>query len=158
MPTYAKRTKVAPDRSRSEIERTLTRYGATGFMYGWSESGSVIGFMMKGKQYRVSVKLPKMDEYQPNAIGARRTAPQMKSSFESATRQRFRALALVIKAKLEAVESEISTVEIEFLPWMVLPNGQTVGQWLLPQIEAIQSTGKMPPLLPGGEFVDGEEV
>lgn len=26
------------DRSRSEIERTLTRYGARQFMYGWDEN------------------------------------------------------------------------------------------------------------------------
>lgn len=159
MPTYAKRTEVAPERSRSEIERTLQRYGATGFMYGWSEKGAVIGFMMQKKQYRITLRLPSVEEFQTNAIGAKRPSAQMRSAFDQATRQRYRALALVIKAKLEAVESKISTVETEFLTWMVLPNGQTVGQWMMPQLDDIYARGKMPPLLPGGDdLVEGEQV
>jgi len=138
----------------------LTRYGATGFMYGWTEKGAMIGFQIKDKQYKVNVRLPKEDEYKKNAGGASRPKDQVKPAFERAKKQRFRALALVIKAKLEAVESEISTVEIEFMPWMVLPNGETVGQWMMPQLEAIYSSGKMPPLLPGGgdDVIEGEEV
>ena len=37
--------------------------------------------------------------------------------WEQACRQRWRALALVIKAKLEAIDAEISTFEEEFLPF-----------------------------------------
>lgn len=32
---YAERTVVSPEKSRGEIERVLSRYGAKGFMYGW---------------------------------------------------------------------------------------------------------------------------
>lgn len=159
MSKYASKTEVSTDRSRDEIERTLRRYGATGFMYGWTEKGAVIGFQIKDKQYKAALRIPKEDEFIRNARGARRPQKQVKPVFERAKKQRFRALALVIKAKLEAVESDISTVEIEFMPWMVLPNGQTVGQWMMPQLEAIYQSGKMPPLLPGGDdVVDAEEV
>jgi hypothetical protein len=34
------------------------------------------------------------------------------------------------------------------LPFTVLPNGQTAGQWLAPQIEKVYLTGYMPALLP----------
>jgi hypothetical protein len=68
---------------------------------------------------------------------------------EVARRQRWRALALAIKAKLEAVESGIATFEEEFMAYIVLPDGQTVGEFLSPQIEAAYSSGRMPPLLPG---------
>lgn len=157
MTKYASRTKVSTSRSMEEIEKTLTRYGATGFMYGWSNNGAMIGFSMKGKQYKYILRLPDEDDFRVNAAGAKRPAKEKKNAVERAKLQRFRALALVIKAKLEAVESEISTVETEFLPWLVLPNGQTVGQWIMPRIEAIYQSGKMPPLLPGGdEIVDGE--
>lgn len=30
----------------------------------------------------------------------------------------------------------------------VLPNGQTVGQWMLPQVEEAYSTGNMPSFMP----------
>ena len=32
---YAAQTEVSSDRSRAEIERTLRKYGATAFAYGW---------------------------------------------------------------------------------------------------------------------------
>ena len=35
MRRYAEGTSVPVDRSRAEIERALTRYGATGFGYQW---------------------------------------------------------------------------------------------------------------------------
>ncbi|WP_198651245.1 hypothetical protein [Salinicola sp. CPA57] len=68
-------------------------------------------------------------------------------AWEQACRQRWRALALVIKAKLEAVESGITMFEEEFLAHIVLPNGGTVGGWMLPQIKKSYDSGSMPPLL-----------
>ena len=38
MSRYAEQTSVAAERSRAEIEGTLTRYGATAFMYGWGST------------------------------------------------------------------------------------------------------------------------
>jgi hypothetical protein len=51
---------------------------------------------------------------------------------------------LVIKAKLEAVAAEISTVEDEFLAHTVLPSGETVGEWVKPQVEQAYLSGAMP--------------
>jgi hypothetical protein len=56
-----------------------------------------------------------------------RTADAAEKAWEQVTRQRWRALALVIKAKLEAVTSGISTFEAEFLANTMLPDGRTVG-------------------------------
>lgn len=64
-------------------------------------------------------------------------------------RQRWRALALAIKAKLEAVETGIATFEEEFLNYIVLPDGVTVGEFIRPQIETAYATGTMPKMLPG---------
>lgn len=62
-------------------------------------------------------------------------------------RTRWRCLLLSIKAKLETVESGISTFETEFMPFTVLPNGQTVAQHALPYISEAYELKKMPPLL-----------
>jgi hypothetical protein len=56
-------------------------------------------------------------------------------------------LALVIKAKLEAVAAGIVTFEDEFAMHMVLPNGQTVREIVLPSLEIAYSTGNVSPLL-----------
>jgi len=74
----------------------------------------------------------------------RRTAEQAEAEWEKACRQRWRALVLILKAKLEAVESEIADFETEFLGHIVLPNGQTVGDHMVPQVEQAYATGAMP--------------
>lgn len=150
---YAAETKVDAGRSRAEIERTLQRYGATGFMYGWQGRRAMIGFEMDGKRIQFELEMPDPDgrefTHTPGR-GQRRSMAQQASEYEKATRQRWRALALVIKAKLEAIESGIATFEQEFLAYIALPNGQTVGQFMLPQIQRAYKDGQMPALLPAG--------
>lgn len=79
----------------------------------------------------------------------KRAAWQIETAWEQACRQKWRALNLAILAKLEAVESGITTFEEEFLAHLVLPNGRTVGQWAVPSVTKALTDGKMPPLLPG---------
>lgn len=134
---YAAGTTVSPEKSRAEIEATLKRYGADQFMGGWSGDDAVIGFRIKGLFVRLSLRAPKLPSY---------TAETKR---QQAIRQRWRALALVVKAKLEAVESGISTVEDEFLAHILIGDGQTFGEWAKPQLEATYQTGLMPAQLPG---------
>ena len=150
MPTYSKDTKVTVDRSRAEIERTLQRYGASSFMYGWNEDAAVIAFEMAGRRIKFVLPLPDAGdpEFLRTPSGRRRTQAQAEKEYEQAVRQRWRALALAIKAKLEMVESGITTLEQEFLAHIVLPSGQSVGEWLAPQVERAYTTGRMPALLP----------
>lgn len=149
MPRYAERTTVSTEASRNEIERTLQRYGARAFMYGWEGARAAVQFSMRGK--RISFQLPLPDpasrEFTHHSRGLR-TADAAQVAWEQASRQRWRALALAIKAKLEAVEAGITTFEDEFLAHIVLPNGETVGNWMVPQVEQVYLTGTMPPLLP----------
>jgi hypothetical protein len=67
-----------------------------------------------------------------------------------AIRQRWRALVLAVKAKLEAVEVGISTIEKEFLAFVVMPDGRQLLDHLLPELQAIAASGKMPKLMLGG--------
>ena len=46
MTRYAANTEVSSSRSRDEIERTLERYGADQFLYGWQEESAIVGFRM----------------------------------------------------------------------------------------------------------------
>lgn len=155
MTRYAESTGVAPERSRAEIEATLKRYGADGFMYGWQDDHALIAFRLGGRQMRFVMAMPDPAgrDLTHTATGKARTPKQAKAAYEQAVRQRWRALALVIKAKLEAVESGITTIEDEFLAHIVLPDGQSVGQWMRPQIRAAYKSGDMPMLLPyhGGD-------
>jgi len=152
MSRYAESTSVTSDKSRSEIEKTLTRYGADQFLYGWQEQAAVVGFRMQGRQVKFLLPLPDRKSREFTHTPGRdieRSPTQAAAAYEQAVRQKWRALALVIKAKLEAVESGITVFEDEFMAHIVLPGGQTVGSWMRPQIERAYQSGKMPPLLPG---------
>ena len=92
--------------------------------------------------------MPDPDDFIKTPTGRQRTVAQTRQASEQAVRQRWRALALVIKAKLEAVESGITCFEDEFMAHIVLPNGNTVSQWLIPQISSAYENGAMPKLLP----------
>lgn len=149
MSRFAEQTTVPADRSRAEIEKTLQRYGADQFMYGWDQNQAVVQFRMENRHVRFLLPMPDRndEEFILTATGRERSAPQAEAAWEQATRQRWRAMALVVKAKLEAVETGITTFEDEFLAHIVLPNGTTVGQWMGPQVEKAYLDGKMPPLL-----------
>lgn len=149
--TYAADTSVSSDASRAEIERTLTRYGADQFIYGWDRENAIIGFRLNNRQVKFFLPLPDRDSdefWKTPTRGTRRSTAQAIKEYEKAVRQKWRALALVVKAKLEAVESEITTFDEEFLAHIVLPNGETAGSWMTPQVEEAYRTGTMPELLP----------
>lgn len=150
MTRFAESTTVSADKSRAEIEKTLQRYGADQFMYGWEAERAVVQFRMNERHVRFILPMPdpadKEFTHTPSR-GTRRSAEQAHAAWEQATRQRWRALALVVKAKLEAVESGITEFEDEFLAHIVLPDQTTVGSWLRPQIAQAYDTGKMPSML-----------
>ena len=150
---YAQDTQVSTNRSRDEIERTLSRYGASQFMYGWEHGRAVIAFAADDR--RVQFMLPMPDREDPaftrTPTGKKRAAAAAEQAYEQAVRQAWRALALVIKAKLEAVAAGITEFEAEFLAHIMLPDGSTVGDWARPQLAAAYTSGAMPALMPGGE-------
>lgn len=150
MNRYAENTSVATDRSRAEIEKTLVRYGADTFMYGWEDGRAVIGFRANGRLIRFELPIPDKNdrEFTETATGRPRKDPAAYEAWEQAGRQRWRALALAVKAKLEAVAAGITTFDEEFLAHIVMPDGQTVGTWAAPQLERMYTGGQMPKLLP----------
>lgn len=153
MARYAKGTKVPASQSRAEIEKTLKNYGATGFAYGWDQEKAMIGFQLCGKHIKLALRMPsrKDPDICETPQGWERTEKQIELEWEKACRQRWRALLLIIKAKLEAVENDITSLEEEFMAHLVLPDGRTAGQFLLPQIETAYKTAEMPALLPWEE-------
>lgn len=149
MTRFAENTTVSVSASKAEIERIVERYGAGQFMSGWSGNQAVIGFTMEERQVRFVLTLPDKEErrFTHHSKGARSPDVALKE-WEQACRQRWRALALVIKAKLEAVESGISVFEDEFLANIVLPGGRTVSEEVRPSIAQAYATRTIPPLLP----------
>jgi len=148
--TYARNTTVSAIRTRNEIEETLERYGADGFAYATQGNLATVIFAMANRRIRFVLELPDPGDFRHtnHSPPRERSDRAQREAHDQACRQRWRALLLVIKAKLEAVTAGISTVETEFLANIVLPDNTTAGEWMLPQIDRAYRTGAMPPLLP----------
>lgn len=130
---YAEHTKVPVEKTKTEIEQTLVRYGADRFAY-FTESGkAVVVFEAKDRRLRFDLPLP-----------AGETDKDQK-----ARRQKWRALLLCIKAKLESVASGIESFEEAFLAHVVLNDGMTVYQHTQSRIALAYQGGEIPALLPG---------
>lgn len=148
---YAEKTSVSVSKTKADIEDLIQKAGAGQFVSGYKENMAVIGFSLANRQIRFVLPLPDKQEQKFWFTPERRTKRSEKQAYEAweqACRSRWRALYLIIKAKLEAVDSGISTIEREFFYDIVLPDGKTVGEFMATQIETAYKTGEMPPLLP----------
>lgn len=160
MSKYAATTSVSAEKTRGEIERTLTKYGADRYVYARDGSRAMVCFSLSGRSVKLELAMPDKDaaKFRRTPGGRRsRSADAAYKAWEQATRQRWRALLLVIKAKLEAVEAGIATFEDEFLAYMVVGNGQTIGQIITPQLDEISRRGKLPLLLPAPSGKEGRD-
>lgn len=155
MTTFASTTTVAPEKTRAEIDRIVTKYGATQFASGWEGSGAAVMFEMRGRRVRFNLPFADKDDkrFTHGRHWRRSTAAEQQKAYDQHVRSAWRALYLVIKAKLEAVASGIAVFESEFLAHIVIPgSGQTFGEWAIPQIErAYDEAGSLPPMLPSGK-------
>lgn len=135
MPTrrpFAQGTAVAESTSRIEIETLLRKHGATSIASGWDGTRATVLFEAHSRRVRFNLDLQ---------------APSTGKAIAE-NRRRWRCLLLILKAKLEAVAGELVTFEEEFLAQTVLPNGETVGDWMAPQVAAAYERGAgMPKLL-----------
>lgn len=154
--TYAAKTDVPVSRSRDEIERTLTRFGASAYGYMTQGGNAAITFEIKGVRVMMRMPLPDRSQFRLDSRGNRRTDSAIDRDFEQACRQRWRTLANAVKAKLAMVDDGISTVEREFLADVWVPGAnQTYGEWAIPQIAESYQRNALPPMLPGVSGVSG---
>jgi|HubBroStandDraft_2_1064218.scaffolds.fasta_scaffold13310_2 hypothetical protein len=158
MPRFAAETTVPVERSKAEIEASLIRWGADEFQTGWKESkggsdgAAMIAFRLEGLFIRFVLPIPRRDEkrftHKKDRYGYEKKLNdnQAFKEWDQEVRSRWRNLLLAIKGKLGAVECGISTIEKEFLAFIVLPNQLTVGEWMVESLAQIKA-GEMPKLL-----------
>lgn len=131
---YAERTEVPVAKTRAEIERLLETHKAK--QYGTAVDYDLlmarVQFRLHDRIVRFVIALPDRKKL---GDGVR---------YERAERQRWRALLLVIKAKLESVENAIETFEHAFLSQIVMPNDRTVAEIVIPLVAESYKTSKMP--------------
>jgi len=143
---YAEGTKVAVDKSRQEIEALMVKHGAQQYIAGFDEGRAFIGCHVYGRRVKFEVARPAAADLKKSR--SHRTKDKVAQLLDDEWRRRWRAQLLIIKARFEIVGTGESTFDHEFAMYIVLPDGSTVAEHLLPRIEQAYLTGDMPPLLP----------
>lgn len=138
---YAEGTTVTVGSSRGEISAILENHGVAkqGWMTG--PNGDQLMFEMDGHSFRFDIIKPTMVEIRqmyPNAY-----EPQKKLDAE--WRRRWRANVLLLKAKLEFIESGDTTMDRELLPYMLTNDGKTVAELIATGGLPLLTTGKESP-------------
>lgn len=151
MNLYAASTSVSIEKSKGELERLLVKHGATRYGIAHHEEGAQVSFILSGHHVCVSVPLPPpaaypnpdptQDDYSNKAKTPRdwnrwnvnqrkRWIEEQRNRIDAqrdqASRQRWRCILLIVRAKLELIEMKLSTVEREFLADITLNDGRTV--------------------------------
>jgi hypothetical protein len=143
---YAETTKVPLERSISEIIGMVRKAG--GERVGQFDDGDRfhIWFRLGEREVRFTVPLVTSYDGPPKAANGVKIDPAAK--IDQANRQKGRALMLVIKAKLESVQSGVETFEQAFLANIVMSNGQTVHERVAEPIALEYREGVSRPMLP----------
>jgi hypothetical protein len=136
---YAATTKISVEQSKTELQYLLSRYGATHVGVFADEIGAraVVVFVINDRNYRLEIPMPSLAEV-GGALSDKKSKQKKqptddkmfewaKVQWDQACRARWRAVTLLVKAKLEMVRIHASTIEHEFLADMVLPGNVTVA-------------------------------
>lgn len=151
--SFAKGTPVAAEKTRLDIEALVEARGATAFGFGTEGARARVQFKLDERLLRFDMEMPQLEDerfqtVRRGAVGIQRRTPTgAANAWKQATRERWRALLLCIKAKFTAVEAGIVTFEEEFLAHVVMPDGRTVGEVAAEQLRLTYKPGEQPRLL-----------
>ncbi|MDZ7895357.1 MAG: hypothetical protein U5M50_10590 [Sphingobium sp.] len=145
---YAEETKIELEASIGQIVALLRKAGANRVGQTQEPERIVIYFALADRQMKFVV--PLVTEYGgPESHGNGRPVDQAKW-IEQKNRQKGRALFLVIKAKLESVESGVEAFEEAFFANIVTADGRTVYERTREDLALEYTSGKVRPLMLGG--------
>jgi hypothetical protein len=138
MTPYAAGTTVPVEKSKAELDALLGKHGATsrGVMSDDAAGIAYIFFALKGDRYQLSLPLPRLESFpNPGSIpkgwgfwDQGRRDQWRSRAYEQACRERWRALLLMVKSKLEIVRLGMSDARHEFMADLVLANGKTIAE------------------------------
>lgn len=142
--TYASGTSVTVSSTQQEIGRTLTRYHVDTYSFGARPGMALVEFMLADLPIRVGIPLPEKPATEKGRNPKTGRTVNLWTAWEQDVRECWRALLLLLKANLEAVERGIVKPEQAFMAYLITPTGQTIGELVIPQYrEALAGGGRL---------------
>lgn len=159
MAKFAEGTTVPVEKSQQEIGATLVRYGASSYATAWDNGRAMIAFGIEDRRFRMVLELVSADDpaLARTAGGRVRDKAARAAAADAENRRRWRALALGVKAKLEAVATGIETLDEAFLAHILLGDGTTVAEHVKPAIAHAYATGEIRPFIPPPALPQGKD-
>lgn len=135
---FAAKTTVSAAKTQVDIQLLLKMHKATDVATGEKGESAVVTFKVNQRRFRMNFAYPEVQTFARTGGRAVRTPAQQKAARDQEIRRLWRALFLIIKGKLEALESGIVTLEEEFLPYIVTEDGQTLYERIKPRLDSNQ--------------------
>lgn len=129
---YAEGTRVTVESSRGEITGILAKHGVKRMGWMGDEAADELMFELGGGSYRFRIERPSAASMLARD-GGQYTYPanvDWHAKADAEWRRRWRANVLLLKAKLEFIESGDTTLDRELLPYRILKGGQTLEQMI----------------------------
>ena len=143
---FAEKTDVPLERSIAEIIGMLRKAGAQRIAQYEEPDRFTIFFHMADRY--VQFRVPLVTEYRGPSRHGNGAPVDRQKWIDQRNRQKGRALMLVIKAKLESVESQVETFEEAFLANVVMADGATLYERISDRIQIEYEQGTPQPMLP----------
>lgn len=138
---YGEKTEVSLDRSIGEIVALLRKAGADRIAQIEEPHRFTVQCFLRERMVRFQVRFPSDDEVGQMRGNRPASLAEIAASRAQRIKQRGRALMLVVKAKLESVESEVETFEEAFLANVVMSDGATLYERVREPIALEYQTG-----------------
>jgi hypothetical protein len=145
---YAENTSVPVEKSLGEIVTLVKKAGAQRVAQMEDVGELAIQFFLNERMLRFRVKLPTLEDMPIRDGRNSLLSPKQRNDRAAAAcRQKARALLLVIKAKLESVESNVESFDEAFLANVVMSDGMTVYERIGEPLALEYQSGKPVPML-----------
>lgn len=133
---------------KEQIELTLLQNGCKEFFYGWRDEQAQVQFVINGKRYRISLKMPSKKSYERTPTGKLRSNDTAIKEWQSAQRDIWTSLLNIIRTNFDFVRMGASTIEKQFLAFIVLPDGQLAGDYAENMINEAYQDSMLPERVP----------
>lgn len=161
---HAEGTGVSVNSSRNAIIKMLEEHGCEKAAIGWDPNGVVVMFETPSwaqqihhatttgvgdvRRVRFVLSIPSEDDaaFRSKTYyrSAKNNAASRKKKYEAEVRRIWRSFSILLAHKLEMVASGVTTYEEEFLAHILLPDTNTVHEWLRTQLQTAYLADGMP--------------